>query len=30
MLDQTFVCVLEYTRKQTDVPLLLFDIVKEV
>lgn len=30
MLDQTFVCVPEYTCKQTDVPLLLFDIVKEV
>ena len=28
-LDRTFVCVLEYERKQTDVLFILFDIIRE-
>lgn len=29
ILDRTFVCVLEYAHKQTDVLLILFDIIDE-
>lgn len=29
ILDRTFVCVLEYAYKQTDVLFILFDIIGE-
>ena len=29
MLDRTFICVIKYECKQTDVLFILFDIMKE-